>query len=313
MTWMWSAPDGVYKNHALSSQIRREAIADVQFMRFLRPEPGYGRGRGQSVTITRVGKLPMATRVSELDRLPSGNVSISTKTVDVSEWGFKLELTEFERDLTHFDITNTYQRLLRDQISLTMDSMSAEALKETKYKYIPVTTGGVFDTDGVASTQADKNMTVADLRNIYDELRGTLKAPTFRGGRYVGILSTKAARGIKNDQEFKDWLAPTSSEQFGRGTAGGGLPVIENIALFETNHTDVLAEDLGASGVLGESIFFGADPGFLAVIREPELRASLPDQNDLGRFRHVGWVGTIEAALSWEQASTSRVIHVTSS
>lgn len=306
MAWVWSAPEGVYKDHALSSNIRKEAIADVMFMRWLRPEPGYGKGKGQSITITRILKLPLAGRVSELDRLPSGQPAISTKTVSVSEWGFKLEMTEFEKNLTHFDMSNQYQRLLRDQMSMTMDKMAADALKTTPYKYIPTTAGGVFDTDGTPSTAADRNFSVADLRKIYDELRGTLKAPGFRGGKYVGVLSTKAARGLKNDPEYKDWLAPTTSDPL----ITGRLKDIENFSLFETNHFDALDNDIGTGNIAGEALFFGDDPGFLAVIQEPELRAGIPE--DLGRFRQTGWVGTLEAALTWEQASQARVIHVTS-
>lgn len=306
MAWVWSAPEGVYKNHALSSNIRKEAIADVRFMRFLRPEQGYGRGRGESVTITRILRLPLAGRVSELDRLPVGTPAISTKSLQVSEWGFKLEMTEFEKNLTHFDLTNQYQRLLRDQMSLTMDKMAADALKQTPVKYTPTSTGGVISTNGTPADTADVNLSIADLRNIHDELHGTLKCPTFRGGKYVGILSTRAARGIKNDPEYKDWFAPSTSAPL----QDGRLRDVENFALWETNHFDALANAIGASGVCGEAIFFGDDPGFLATIQEPELRAGIPE--DLGRFRQVGWVGTLEAGLTWEQPSLARVIHVTS-
>lgn len=306
MAWVWSAPEGVYKDHALSANIRKEAIADVMFMRWLRPESGFGKGKGQSITITRILKLPLAGKVSELDRLPSGQPAISTKSVQVSEWGFKLELTEFEKNLTHFDISNQYQRLLRDQMSLTMDKMAADALKTTPYKYIPTVAGGVFDTDGTPSTTADKNLSVADLRKIYDELRGVLKVPSFRGGKYLGVLSTKAARGLKNDPEYKDWLAPTMSEPF----TSGRLKDIEGFALFETNHFDALSNDKGTSNILGEAIFFGDDAAFTVVVDEPELRAG--NTEDLGRFRQVGWVGTIEAALTWELAAQARAIHVTS-
>lgn len=306
MAWVWSAPEGVYKNHALSSNIRKEAIADVRFMRFLRPEQGYGRGRGESVTITRILRLPLAGRVSELDRLPVGTPAISTKSLQVSEWGFKLEMTEFEKNLTHFDLTNQYQRLLRDQMALTMDKMAADALKQTPVKYTPTSTGGVISTNGTPGDIADVNLSIADLRNIHDELHGTLKCPTFRGGKYVGILSTRAARGIKNDPEYKDWFAPSTSAPL----QDGRLRDVENFALWETNHFDALMNAIGASGVCGEAIFFGDDPGFLATIQEPELRAGIPE--DLGRFRQVGWVGTLEAGLTWEQPSLARVIHVTS-
>ena len=307
MAWVWDAPTGTFKNHALSNNIRREAIADVQFMKFLRPEPGYGKGRGESVTITRILKLPIAGRVSETDRLPSGRPLIQTKQVTVSEWGFKIPMTQFEQNLAHFNMMNPFQATLRDQMALTMDVMGADALKTTLTKFIPTVGGGVFDTDGTPSTLSTKNLGITDLRKIWDEMHGNLKIPKFRNGRYVGILSTRAARGIKNDPEYKDWIAPTSSEPL----ISGRMRDVENFALFETNHTEAMADLAGSSTTTGEAIFFGADAGFLVVVQNPELRAGIPEE--LGRFREVGWVGTLEAGLTWETAALSRVMHVTSS
>jgi N4-gp56 family major capsid protein len=306
MAWLWDAPSGTYKNHALSSNIRREAIADVQFMKFLRPEPGFGKKRGDTVTITRILKLPLAGRVTEQDRLPSGRPAIQTKSLTVSQWGFKLPMTEFEQHLTHFNIMDPFQASLRDQMSLTMDVMGADALKATVYKFIPTVAGGTFDTDGTPSSTATKNLSIADLRQIWDQLKGTLKCPAFRNGKYVGILSTRAARGLKNDPEYKDWLAPTTSDPL----TSGRLKDVEGFALFESNHTDALADLVGTSTTTGEAVFFGADAGFLVVIQNPELRAGIPEE--LGTFREIGWVGTLEAGLTWETAALSRVIHVTS-
>ena len=307
MSWKWDAPTGVYRNHALSSKIRMEALEDVQFMKFLRPETGYGKHKGESITITRTLQLPIAGRVGETERLPVGRPTIETKQVNVSEWGFKLEVTDFEKNLTHFDSTNQYQKMLRDQMTLTMDKMAADALKTTPYLYIPVTTGGVFDTDGTASTTADKNLDIAGLRDLHDRMAGTLKVPKFRNGKYICILSTRAARGIKNDPEYKDYSAPNTREPI----ITGQLPKeIEGFQLFETNHFDALSNGVGTSSVLGEAIVFGDDPGFLAVVDEPELRTGLPE--DLGRFRQIGWVGTLEAGLTWENAAQARVIFVTS-
>jgi N4-gp56 family major capsid protein len=304
--WVWDAPSGVFKDHALSSNIRRAAVADAQFMRFARAESGYGKGKGQSITITRVFPLSLASRVTELDRLPSGRPLVDTLQIQVSEWGFKIPMTEFEKNLTHFDLTNQFQQVLRDQMRLTMDDMVASAFKATPYKFVPTATGGVFQTAGGApTTQADVNLSIADLRIIHDELRA-LKVPKFRNGKYVGILSTKAARGIKNDPEYKDWQAPTTSGPF----MDARLRDVEGFMLIETNHDVALSDSLGAGSVLGESVFFGADPVVLATVEEPELRAGIPE--DLGRFRDVGWVGSIEAGLVWDTASHARVIHVTS-
>jgi len=306
MSWKYDAPSGVYRNHALSSDIRRESIADVQLMRFMRPEPGFGKGKGESVTITRVLALPEANRISELDRIPSGRPAIETKQVSVSQWGYKVPMTEFEKNLTFFDITNPIQAALRDQMSLTMDTMCAAALKKTPVKYTPTVSGGTFSTSGAAAGVSDRNLGVQDLRRIHDYLADDLKCPPFRNGKYVGVLSVKAARGLKNDPDYKDWIAPTSSVPL----MTGQLKDIEGFALFETNHHEALSQFAGTSLTTGEALFFGADAGGLLQIQAPEIRAGVPEE--LGTFREVGWVGTIEAFLVWERPSLARAIHLAS-
>lgn len=305
MSWLWDAPTGVYKNHELSSDIRREAVADTMFMKFVRPEKGYGKNKGESITITRILQLPLASRVNETDRLPSGRPIIQTRALTVSEWGFKTEITEFEKNLTFFDITNQFQMMLRDQLTLTLDKMVADAMRLTPVKYIPTTPStGTLDTDGTASTTATSNLAVGHLREIFDDFRAR-KVPTFRGGKYVGILSTKAARGIKNDPEYREWQAPTTASPF----LTGQLKDIEGFSLYETNHLNALSDTL-ASGVLGEAMFFGADQAVLIEVMTPEMRAGIPA--DLGRFREFGWVGELDAGLIWETASLARITHVTS-
>jgi N4-gp56 family major capsid protein len=275
-------------------------------MRFFRAEPGYGKQKGESVTITRILKLPLATRVGETDKLPSGRPAIETKQVSVSEWGFKIPVTDFETRLSHFNIMDPFQAALRDQMSLTMDVMCSTAMKLTPIKYVPQSTGGTFSTNGTPAATSDRNLGIQDLRRVYDELQGTLKCPKFKNGRYVGILSTRAARGIKNDSEYKDWLAPTTAAPLLTGV----MKDVEGFMLYETNHTDALSDLVGTSTVCGEAIFFGADAGGLVRVFDPEIRAGIPE--DLGRFREIGWVGTVEAFLVWEKASLARAVHVSS-
>lgn len=306
MSWMFDAPTGTYRNFTLSRDLRRESLQDTQFMKFMRAEPGYGKQKGQSVTITRILQLPLATRVSETDRLPSGRPALQTKQVSVSQWGFKIPMTEFEQNLGAFNLMNPFQQMLRDQITLTMDKMAADALRLTPVKYVPQSTGGTFSTNGVAAATSDRNLGVQDLRRIYDRLSDDLKAPKYRNGKYVGILSTKAARGLKNDPEYKDWIAPSTSQPM----MTGQLKDIEGFSLFETNHHNALAQLVGSSTTTGEAIFFAADAGGLVRIQDPEIRAGQPEE--LGTFREVGWVGTIEAFLVWEQASLARAIHLSS-
>lgn len=311
-TWTWDAPTGTYQNHALSSDIRMAAVADSQFMRFATPERGYGKGRGASVTITRMKNLPLAGRVSETDRLPSGTPTVDTISKSVSEWGFKIESTGFESDLTHFNIKDRRQQKLRDQLRLTMDKMVADAFKATRligiaegagYAGLTLETLATPYPGTAISATAAVNMDVGHLRKIHDTLAGVQKAPPFRNGMYIGILSTKAARGVKSDPEYKDWQAPTDKSPF----ITGRLKDIENFMLIETNHYDALSNDIGTANITGEAIFFGADAAFLAVVQNPALRVGLTE--DLGRFREFGWVGTIEAGNTWgDDANNARVL-----
>lgn len=52
-TWTQDTPSGVYKNHALSAALYESAIAESVFMDYVAVAEGFGRKRGESVTLTR--------------------------------------------------------------------------------------------------------------------------------------------------------------------------------------------------------------------------------------------------------------------
>lgn len=313
MAWTFHAPSGTYRNNALSNEVRMEATADSQFFKFLKPEPGYGKRMGESMTIVRMLALPIATRVAETDQLPDGRPAIQTKSVSVSEWGFKIPLTRLEEDLSKYNLPDLFKDQLRDQIRRTMDDMAADAFKQTLIKYVPTTSGSTITTNGTAGTTATRNLQIQDLRAIHDYMRSgnsgaAAPVPLYKNGKYVGILSTQAARGIKNDPEYKDWQAPTTSAPL----MDGQLRSVEGFDLYETNHTNALEDNVGASTTTGEAIFFGADAVGLLEVNAPEVTMSIPDPNDLGRSRWIGWSGVLEAFHVWETAALFRAVHVSS-
>lgn len=311
MAWTFDEPSGTFRNFELSDKIRHEALANTQFMQFATTEPGFGKHKGESTTITRFLRMPLANIVGETDRLPPARPPIQTKQVGVQEWGIKVPMTQFELNLSKFNLLNEFQSSLRDNIRLTMDIMVADAAKLTPIKYVPTAASFILSTNGVAGGLATSNLRISDLREIKDYLSGTLKSPPYRNGRYVGILSTRAARGIKNDAEYKDWQAPHTMEPF---MSGEFERPIEGFTLLETNNfgyeRDALDNLVGTSTVLGEAIFFGADTFGLLEVDAPEIRMGLYE--DLGRYRDVGWVGTISAFHVWEAAAMARAVHVTS-
>jgi N4-gp56 family major capsid protein len=302
--WVPDFSSGVMRNHTLSSKIREAAIADALFMRFVQPEPGYGRNKGDSITITTIKNLtePTVATIQETERVPIDTLSQATVTITVSEMGRGVEYTHKSQLLAHYDPEDKIQRALKRQLKLVLDTAAAAAFKTAKVVAIPTSlTAITWDTNGTpVSTAGLQNMTVNHVKIIRDYMSDTLHIPGRNGGdRYACIISTKAARGLKNDPETQGWLAQTN-----RGTSvfeQSKLGPIENIDFFETNHTNALANNKGTGSVVGEAVFFGDDAVVMAVAEDPELRAAIP--GDFGRQMAVAWLGVLAFGATSDTAN----------
>lgn len=311
-TWTFDAPSGVFKNHDLSDRLRVAAIAETKFMQFVRPEPGYGKKMGESITITRVSNIaePTNGRLAENERIPEDEIVLTTIAITVTEWGRSVPFTSLSQDLGIFDIENIIQRKLRDQMALVMDGAAADAFQTAQVKAIPDGISSiVFDTDGVASTQATVNMNVFHVEQIRDFMFSTLFVPPLEGDDYIGLVSTKAKRGIISDPAWEQWHKYTDPSAKFNSEIGR----LENIRFVEINNTNALSGSLGLSSVLGEALVFGEDSVVMAVAEDPELRAAIPQ--DFGRQRSVAWYGILEFGIVWDTATAgeARIVHVTSS
>lgn len=310
-TWNFDAPSGTYKNHALSSRLRMAAIAQTRFMQFVRPEPGYGKKKGESITITRVANIqvPSNARLKENQRIPEDEITLSTVAITVSEWGRAVPYSSLSEDLSKFDVENMIQKALRDQMSLVLDVGAATAFKTGKIKAIPTgATSLVIDTDGTASTTATSNLLVYHVEQIRDYMFGTLLTAPYAGDDYLALVSTKAKRGIISDPAWEKWHMYTDPGSKYRGEIGK----IENVRFIEIQNSAALSGALGAGGVLGEAIFFGDDALAMVVAQDPELRAEVP--KDFGRLKAVAWYGILEFGMVWDTANPgeAKVVHVTS-
>ena len=310
-TWTYDAPTGVYKNHDMSELLRKAAIAECKFMQFVKPEPGYGKKKGESVTITRLSNIdePTNGRLQENQLIPEDDLTLSTIAITVSEWGRAVPYTSLAEDLSKFNIENMIQVKLRDQMKLTLDTAAAAAFKTAKVKAIPTGVSSiVFDTDGTASTTATSNIFMYHVEQIRDYMKATLLVPSYEGDDYIGLISTKGKRSIINDPNFEKWHTYVDpSVKF-----NSELGRIENIRWIEVNHSNALSGSLGSGGVLGEALIFGADAVAMAVVEDPELRADIP--KDFGRKKAVAWYGILEFGIIWDTANAgeARIVHVTS-
>lgn len=310
-TWTTDVPSGVMKNHQLSSELRHAAIAETKFLQFVKPEPGYGKNKGESITIQRVSNLAVPTngRLSETERISEDSIVLSSVAITVSEWGRAVPYTNLLQDLTSFDAENAIQKALMDQMKLVLDSAACDAFQTAKVKAIPNGIASlVFDTDGTASTTATVNLNVYHVEQVRDYMFTTLNIPPYEGDDYIGLVATKGKRGLMSDPAWQDWHKYTDPQSKYNSELGR----LENIRFIEINNLNALSGSLGSGGVLGEAVIFGADAVVMATAQDPELRAKIPD--DYGRSKGVAWYGILEFGLVWDTANAgeARVVHVTS-
>lgn len=309
--WTQDSPTGVFKNHALSSEIRAAAIADCKFMQFVSAEAGYGKGKGESITIQRIANVdvPTSGRLEEQVKMPEDTFSLSTVAITVAEWGRAIPFTSLAKDLTNFDLESKIQMKLKDQMALILDSACAAAFKTAKVKAIPTGVSELtMDTDGTASSAGVVNMNVYHVEEIRDYMSSTLNIPMI-GDSYVCLASTKACRGLKRDPKWEQWHVYTDNEAKFKGEVGR----IEGIRFVEVNNTASLSGSKGTGSVQGEAVFFGQDSVAMAVATDPELRTEFA--KDFGRSQAVAWYGVLEFGLIWDTANAgqARVVHFTSS
>lgn len=312
LNWTYDAPLGVYRNHALSSDIRMAAIAQTKFMQFTTPESGIGKKKGENVTITRIANIGVPTDDSlvELERIPEGQFSLSVQAIPVTERGVAIPYTNLVTELTHFDIENAIQKKLRDQLSLRLDKLASDAFKTGRIKAIPTGTSELtFDTDGTPSFTATANLNVYHVETIRDYMFTNLNIMPYADGDYVALVSTKAKRGIMRDPNWEKWHTYTTPEMKYNGEIGR----LEGIRFIEVNNMSALSNSLGTNGVLGEAVFFGDDAVAMANVLDPELRAK--ESEDYGRLKGVAWYGIYGFGQIWgdsANAGEARTVHVTS-
>lgn len=312
--WEFDSDSGIYKNHALSDRLRHAAIAETVGLQFVTPEGGYGKKRGESITITRISNMAVPTdgRLSESRRMPEDEVVLSTRQIVVSEWGRAVPYTSLSQDLGKFDPNNYIQKELRKQMRQTLDNAVFEKFTDTDVKIKAIPDGAsslTFDTDGTASTQATVNLAVFHLEQIRDYLFSTLEIEPFVDGNYMCLLATKAKRGVMSDPSWKEWHVQNNEARKFNSELGN----FEGFKFVEIARTAALSGSLGASSVLGEAIMFGEDAMAMAVAEDPHLRMGNPE--DFGRKKSVAWYGILEFGVVWDTANVgeARIVHVTSS
>jgi N4-gp56 family major capsid protein len=310
-TWVADAPNGVYKSHEMSSALRKAAIQETKFLQFVKPEPGYGKKSGDTITITRISNLAIPTTgvLSELTKIPEDQLTITTVGITVSEYGRSVPYTEFSDDLSMFNMENIVQRALKDQMKVILDNAGAAAFKTGLVKAVATGVASLTtSTNGIAPAQATANLNMFHVQAIRDLMFSTYYVPPWEGDDYVCMISTTAKRSLITDPDWETWHKYTDPQ----AKYNGELGRIENIRFVEVNNPGALLPAIGLAGVAGEAVFFGADAVAMAVVLDPELRAAI--LGDFGRQKAVAWYGILNFGVIWTTANPgeAKIVHFTS-
>ncbi len=256
-TWTFDVSDNDLKNHALSANMRETAIEKTIMQMHTSPEGGFGKNRGESVTITRFNAIaePAIGTLTENNPIPEDQFAHSTQKITVVEYGRSVPFTSLSQDFSNFNVQNQVQKELMKQMRLTVDTAAGVAFKAGQIYYVPSTIStNTITTNGSAGGAAASNMNVFHSGAIRDYMIDTLFVDPDSNGEYAGIFRTKGLRGIKDDAEFEEWHKYLTPEVKRNSEVGK----VEGIRFQETNHSNVFAE-VGTNSVLGEGVVFGSD------------------------------------------------------
>lgn len=307
-SWGFDSPTGTFKSHAMSAKLYETAVANTKVFPFVTTVDGFGKKQGETVTLTRISAIsePTSAALTEAEKISEDTYAITTTSITVTEYGRSVPFTSLAQDLTFFDLENSVQARLREQMTLSLDTIAATAFKTSQVKYTPTGLTSSDTTTGATFTSsATANVNIYHLEEIYDLLYDTYLAPPWEGDHYIGIFRHLGIRGIRRDPDWVDWnkyVGPGAKEN-------GEVGMIENIRIIDTNHNNALGK-VGTSSVLGEGLVFGMDAVAMAEAQTPELRAKLAQ--DYGRDKGVAWYGVLGMASIWTTANAgqSRIVHV---
>lgn len=312
-TWGFDSPSGTFKSHAMSSRIYETAVANTKFMPFVKPVDGFGKKKGETVTLTRISDIsePTSSQLTEGEKISEDVYAITTTSITAVEHGRSVPFTSLAEDLSHIDFENSVQARLREQMTLSLDTVAATAFKTSTVKYTPTGITSADTTTGATFTSAaTNNMNMYHMEQIYDLLYDTYLAPPWEGDKYIGIFRHLAVRGLMRDSDWVEWhkyVGPAAKEN-------GEVGQIENIRIIDTNHGNASGTlglgKVGTSNVLGEGVVFGTDAVAMATVQEPELRAKVP--GDYGRDKGVAWYGVFGMGAIWTTANAgqAKIVHV---
>lgn len=303
--WTVSADGGYLANKPLSSKLRYVNTAQYIFRQFTRPEPGYGKQRGESIDFDKISMAQtLGGQIGEFQDIPETKFSITKDNLQVTEWGNSIPWTGKLETLSEFNPNQPVQKVVLNDEKNVIDNAVATEMKTSKLCYIP--TGAAtqtWDVDGTASTTGTTNFNYFHLKEMVDAAETGLFGsgntgkiiPKFSDGKYVIVLSVKAKRGLFDDPEFQE----AAKFSYPRKLFNGEImeETVYGCRFVITDNSTALSNAKGSNSI-GEALLLGDDSIIEGVALKEELRYKLAVK--YGRDKGLAWYAILGFKKPWD-------------
>jgi len=307
---LWTDNGTYWASPRLSKQMRDQALPNFVYRQFTDLKNALGANAGDRVLFPK--KLRVDTRggtLIETNTVSVNEIKFRQGTVQVTEYGNAVSLTQKATTLSQFNLRNEKNRgLVDDQVDV-IDRAIAAQFQAAEFKAVMTATQApVFTTNGTASATATNNLDDKGVRKIVSFMKKKLIPQV--GKHYISLCSVESHQGVYDHlQSIAQYADPKFrfSDETGRYY---GVRFIED--------NSVLSNTIGHGSALGEAIFFGAEAVAEAVALPEELRY---EEKDIGRSKILAWYSILGFAKIWSLSADDanstgigieRIVHVTS-
>jgi hypothetical protein len=317
--WTIASDGGHFANPRLSSKLRYVNTAKYIFRQFTRPEPGYGKGRGESIDFDKVTMAVTAGgEIGEFQDIPETKFSITKDNLRVTEWGNSIPWTGKHETLSEFNPNQPVQKVIMNDEKAVLDHAVSAMMKTSDLCYIPTGAAvGVWDVDGTPSTAGTAQFNYFHLKEMVDAARMGLFGsntgkiiPPMPDGNYALILSIRAQRGLFDDPEFQEAAKFTYPRKLFNGEIMS--EIVYNCRIIVTDDNDSLDNNKGSNDI-GEALLIGDDSVIEGVALKEELRYKLAVK--YGRDKGLAWYAILGFKKPWDYSTDGEehIIRFTSS
>jgi hypothetical protein len=303
--WTVSADGGYLANKPLSSKLRYVNTSQYIFRQFTRPEPGFGKQRGESIDFDKISMAAtLGGQIGEFQDIPETKFSITKDNLQVTEWGNSIPWTGKLETLSEFNPNQPVQKVVLNDEKNVIDNAVATEMKLSKLCYIP--TGAAtqtWDVDGTASTTGTTNFNYFHLKEMVDAAETGLFGsgntgkiiPKMSDGKYVVVLSVKAKRGLFDDPEFQE----AAKFSYPRKLLNGEImeETVYGCRFVITDNSTALSNAKGSNSI-GEALLLGDDSIIEGVALKEELRYKLAVK--YGRDKGLAWYAILGFKKPWD-------------